>query len=502
MLNNTVTWLSLTQHAKQMESASIASFFTTEEDRLSQFSIQHEGITYDASKALMDKRALDLLLFLCEEAELEQWRDKMFAGEHINNTEDRAVLHTALRANPPRDEVENALAKMQRFCENTHKSGKYKDIVNIGIGGSDLGPRMVYHALKEQSKTGLNVHYVANIDGHDLKRVLGECTPETTLFIVASKTFTTIETLTNAHTAKNWVTEKGLAVKDHFIALSTNMNAVNAFGIEAQNMFPFEEWVGGRFSLWSSIGLSLALGLGFEAFSQLLEGARNIDEHFKQAPLKENIPVLMGLTGLWHDTFLGFPALACLPYDQRLEYFPLYLQQLDMESNGKAVTKDGFTVSYRTGPVVFGQPGTNGQHAFYQHLHQSPMITPCEFIGVVKPDHSYTEHHKILLSNMIAQSQALMLGKQAPEDQPYRAFSGNRPNTTLLLPELTPYHLGQLIALYEHKIFVQGILWQINSFDQWGVELGKVMAKNLLAENNDADTIDPSTAHLKRLCKI
>ncbi len=484
MFNNTVTWHSLKSHAEKIRYASIASFLANEQERQEHFCICDNRLTLDATYALADQRTLDLLLQLARDTRLEEMRDKMFSGEAINITENRAVLHTALRAKNPRPKVKKSLEAMCKFTQKIHNEDKIKTIVNIGIGGSDLGPRMVYHALKDTHKK-LDVHYVANIDGHDLHSVLQHCKAEETLFIIASKTFTTIETLTNAQTAKNWfVKEAGKdKIAEHFVALSTNFEEAKTFGIAEDHIFPFEDWVGGRFSLWSSIGLSLCLGLGFDIFEELLSGARSMDEHFSNAPLEQNMPVLMGLLGFWYRTFLDMPALACLPYDQRLELLPAWLQQLDMESNGKAVSRDGNTIPYPTGPIIFGQPGTNGQHAFYQHLHQSSTITPCEFIGIETPGHPYKDQHKILLANLKAQAQALMEGKTAPDGQPYRGFSGNRPSLTLILPSLSPYHLGQLLALYEHKVFVQGILWDINSFDQWGVELGKALAKEILRQD-------------------
>lgn len=511
MLNNSVTGHSLKSHAEQVKNASILGFFEQDPERLNRLSVSHEDLYFDASKSLIDQKALDLLLAYAKEAELEAWRAKMFAGEAINSSEGRAVLHTALRAEPPRSEVLTSLHKMKKFSQDIRDgiisgaTGKTFDtVVNIGIGGSDLGPRMAYQALKDKYPSKIKVHYVSNVDGHDLDIILKGCIPETTLFLVASKTFTTIETLTNAESARIWLV-KALgqeAVSKHFAALSTNLEKVKAFGIDAENMFPFEEWVGGRYSLWSSIGLSVCIGLGFDVFAGLLSGARNMDRHFQEAPLEKNIPVLMGLIGFWYSTYLNFKAYACLPYDQRLAFLPLWLQQLDMESNGKSISRSGQSLSYATGPIVFGQPGTNGQHAFYQHIHQSKDITPCEFIGFLQPDHGLAGHHKILLANMIAQAQALMCGQSAPEGKPYSAFSGNRPSMTLLFPTLSAYTLGQLLALYEHKIFVQGILWEINSFDQWGVELGKVLARKILETSSNSDTLDPSTEALLKRCSF
>ncbi len=487
MPNKNTIWQQLERLAKQ--SISVPNLIKNEPNRLDHFSVDLDGFYFDASKTRTSQQTLDSLITYAKSCNLEDWRSKMFAGERINNTEDRAVLHTALRASNPRKEVAKSLAHMKRFVQQTHQEKRIKTIVNIGIGGSDLGPRMVYEALKSTQQK-LNVYYVSNIDGHDLQAVLKQCEADKTLFIIASKTFTTIETLTNAETAKKWLVNKlgQNAVKDHFVALSTNSQAAQEFGIDADNIFPFEDWVGGRFSLWSSIGLSLSLGLGFDVFEELLHGAENMDQHFLNAPLEQNIPVLMGLIGFWHISFLNIHALACLPYDQRLEFLPLWLQQLDMESNGKEIDRNGDKVDYITGPYIYGQPGTNGQHAFYQHIHQSPLLTFCEFIGVIEPNHPYKNQHEILLANLVGQSLALTNGQEASKDEPYKQFNGSRPHSVLLLPSLSPFHLGQLLATYEHKIFVQGILWNLNSFDQWGVELGKTLAKKVLDDkNNETD---------------
>jgi glucose-6-phosphate isomerase len=499
MLSKDAIWQELEKQAQQQNS--VPDLLKTETNRLENFSVDLDGFYYDASKTRTSQRTLETLLAYAHSCGLEDWRNKMFSGEHINNTENRAVLHTALRAQNPRKEVTDSLAHIKKFVQQVHNEKCIKTIVNIGIGGSDLGPRMIYQALKSTHKK-LDVHYVSNIDGHDLQAVLKQCKADETLFIIASKTFTTIETLTNAETAKEWlVNELGEnAVKDHFVALSTNSQAAQSFGIDASNIFPFEDWVGGRFSLWSSIGLSLALGLGFEVFEELLQGAESMDKHFLNAPLENNIPVLMGVIGFWHCSFLNIHALACLPYHQRLEYLPLWLQQLDMESNGKEIDRNGDKVNYVTGPYIYGQPGTNGQHAFYQHIHQSPLVTFCEFIGIIKPDHPYQNQHEILLANLVGQSLALTNGQSASKAEPYKQFNGSRPHSILLLPSLSPFHLGQLLAAYEHKIFVQGILWNLNSFDQWGVELGKTLAKDVLSHKNNAT--DPATKELLKRLKL
>lgn len=515
MLNNSMIWHSLKSHAQGIKDTPFEKFFDTDKDRLKHFSIETDGLYFDYSKSALDAHGKALLVEAAKQADLEGWRAKMFAGEAINNTEDRTVWHVALRSKKPPKVVSETLEKMKSFTEQVHSgavkghSGKaFESVINIGIGGSDLGPHMVYEALKsgaDQQRVP-KVHYVANVDAEDLLSALSQCDPETTLILVASKTFTTIETLTNAQTAKEWLLKHfdgdQTAVASHFAALSTNAEAVEAFGIDVARMFPFEDWVGGRFSVWSAIGLSLCLGLGFKAFQDFLDGAEAMDLHFLNAPLDQNLPVMAGLLGYWYRTFLDYLAYAALPYDQRLSLFPLWLQQLDMESNGKAVSRQGNALSWQTGPIVFGQPGTNGQHAFYQHIHQSETVTPCEFIGVLKADHSYQNHQDILLANMIAQAQALMEGQKAPEGQPWRGFSGNRPSTCLLLPALNAYTLGQLLALYEHKIFVQGVLWDINSFDQWGVELGKVLAKNILGDKTKSAKLDPSTAELVKRAKL
>lgn len=493
------------------------ALFAQDKNRAQKYSLSHDGLFADFSKNDISDDVLSALLTLAEEQDIEGWREKMFAGDKINNTEDRAVLHTALRR-PPNDEVivngENimpfihkTLERMKEFCTQVHGgewkgyTGKRIDtIVNIGIGGSDLGPYMVCESLKSFTVEGLNVYFVSNVDGTHLAQALEACNPETTLFLVASKTFTTQETMTNARSARQWLLDTAKddsAVAKHFVALSTNAQAVADFGIAPDNMFPFREWVGGRYSLWSAIGLSIALAVGFDNFKELLAGAHAMDTHFRTAPLDKNMPVLMALIGVWHRNFMRRGALAVLPYDQNLHRFPAFLQQLDMESNGKGVDRDGNMLDYDTGPLVFGEPGTNGQHAFYQWIHQGPDVVPCDFIAAKQSNYPLGRHHALLLTNMVAQSRALMQGRTLDEagGDPHRVFNGNRPSTTLLMEKIDPYHLGMLIALYEHKVFVQGIIWGINSFDQFGVELGKEMANAI--EGGATQESDPSTLHLK-----
>jgi len=443
----------------------------------------------------------------------------MFAGEKINLTEDRAVLHIALRNRSNRSinvdgqdvmpKVNRVLEKMRAFSELV-RGGEWRgytgkpitDIVNIGIGGSDLGPKMVCEALKPYAQPGLNVHFVSNVDSTDLVETLKNLNPETSLFLVASKTFTTQETMTNAHSARAWLLETAQdesAIAKHFVAISTNKEAVKKFGIDPKNMFEFWDWVGGRYSLWSAIGLSIALYLGMDHFEELLEGAHQVDQHFYTAPFEKNIPVIMALLGIWYNNFFDADSYAILPYDQYLAHFPAYFQQGDMESNGKRVDKDGHEVTYSTGPIIWGQPGTNGQHAFYQLIHQGTKLIPCDFLAAVNTHNPLGEHHDILLSNFLAQTEALMKGKTADEVRselaeegysgerlerlvPAKTFPGNRPTNSFLYPKLTPQVLGSLIALYEHKIFAQGVIWHVNSFDQMGVELGKQLAKKILPE--------------------
>lgn len=519
MLTKSPEWTALQKEQEDLSTSHMVDLFEQSADRAKSFTIEYDGLFVDYSKNIIEQSTIEKLISLAKAQDLEGWRDKMFAGDPINTTENRAVLHTALRATKESKiiyqgknvvpDIYNILQKMEGYTNAVHSgdvrgaTGKtFETIVNIGIGGSDLGPLMVCEALKPWQKNNIPVRFVSNIDGEHLNQALKDLNPETTLFIVASKTFTTQETLTNAETAKSWLIDKlgsdENVVQSHFIALSTNLDAVKKFGISEDNMFPFEDWVGGRYSLWSAIGLSICLSVGFENFRKLLDGAHSMDHHFQNAPLEENIPVILGLLGVWHRNFWNYPAHAVLPYSQLLHRFPAFLQQLDMESNGKFITRDGRKTDYNTGPIVFGEPGTNGQHAFYQLIHQGTTIIPCDFIAPINAEHNYKDHHKKLLANMVAQSQALMTGRHK-ENQNIKAekqFTGNRPSNTILLNRLTPYSLGQLIALYEHKVFVQGIIWNINSFDQWGVELGKELTKKILGSENKMSNMDSSTASL------
>jgi glucose-6-phosphate isomerase len=512
-------WKALQEHSKAIQTSSLNSLFAEDKDRFSKFSTNNENLLFDYSKQRVTKETIDLLMELAAASKLEEKREDFFSGATINHTEGRAVLHTALR-DPQKNDmsvdgenvstfVENILNKMESFCRDVHSgshtgfTGKaIKHVVSIGIGGSDLGPRMVVNALRCYQTKGITPHFVANIDGADLDAALQKIDPETTLFVVASKTFTTQETLANAHTAKKWLIKK-LGSEDcisrHFIALSTNIEAATTFGIKEDNIFPFKDWVGGRFSLWSAIGLSIMLTLGVKAFRDLLGGAHAMDTHFRTAKLKENIPVLLAMIGVWNRNFLGWDGLAILPYAQDLTDLPLFLQQLEMESNGKNVDNEGNPITdYHTAPIIFGQAGTNGQHAFYQMMHQGTITIPADFIGFREPNHTLAGHHTLLNNNMVAQSQALMKGRTLEEadNNPHRVFKGNHPSSTLILDKLDPHSLGMLLALYEHKVFVQGVIWNINSFDQYGVELGKELAKKL--ESGKIGDVDSSTSGLLR----
>ncbi len=521
LLSETAAHASLLHHAEDMRAGSLRTLFASDPGRFDRFSLRLDDVLLDYSKNLISAETLDLLLALAREQGVESWRDRMMGGEPINTTENRAVLHVALRnrANRPvlvdgadvMPDVNAVLAKMKAFSDAvrdgtwTGVTGKrVTDVVNIGIGGSDLGPVMVSEALKAYHQDGLHLHFVSNVDGTHITETLRRLDPETTLFLVASKTFTTQETLTNARTARGWLVEAlgEAAVRNHFAALSTNAKDVAAFGIDTANMFEFWDWVGGRYSLWSAIGLPVAIAIGFERFEELLAGAHAMDEHFRTAPLDRNMPVLMALLGVWYADYLDAPAIAVLPYDQYLHRLPAYLQQLDMESNGKRATRGGRIVDYATGPVLFGEPGTNGQHSFYQLLHQGTRLVPCDFIAPAISHNPVGDHHAILLSNVFAQAEALAFGKTDDEARaelaaqgvdgealealvPHKIFPGNRPSNTILMKRVDPRTLGMLIALYEHKVFVQGVLWDVNSFDQWGVELGKQLAKRILPELTD-----------------
>ncbi len=510
-------WKELEAIGNTYHSKTIQGLFDANNTRFETHSLRSIGFFLDYSKQRITNDILAKLSQLLTEHGFETKRDAMFKGDIINNTEQRAVLHTALRR-PSNDVVEvagenimpavhGALNKMEAFSDSvrdgSHKgvTGKViKNIVSIGIGGSDLGPRLVSEALikcaKPQDKI-LNTYFVSNIDGDDIESAFAQCDASETLFVVISKSFKTQETLTNALTARQWLKDnlpEGADIAPHFVAVSSNITTVEAFGIHSDNIFPMWDWVNGRFSLWSAVGLSLCLQHGFDKFRALLDGAYEMDQHFLTTNLKENLPVLTALIGVWNRNFLNFSTLAILPYAQSLLYFPAFLQQLEMESNGKDVDYDGTPITdYKTGPVMFGEVGTNGQHSFYQLLHQGSDITPCDFIGVLNPDTSLPNHHELLLSHMLAQGQAMMQGRQNP-DKPYQYFHGNRPNTTLLMDTMDAHSLGKLIALYEHKTFVQGVMWHVNSFDQYGVELGKELSQKL--ENKDLSDADSSTQGL------
>jgi glucose-6-phosphate isomerase len=525
-LTASTAWLALRDHARQTRDRHLRDLFAADPERFTRFSRHLDDILVDFSKQRISQITLDLLVALARQCDLDVAIERMFKGEKINSTEQRAVLHVALRnrSNLPilvdgadvMPAVNAVLAKMRGFSEAV-RSGAWRgytgeaitDVVNIGIGGSDLGPKMVTRALAPYAQPGLRAHFVSNVDGTDIAETLARLNPATTLFLVASKTFTTQETMTNAHTARRWFLDAArdeAAIAKHFAALSTNTAAVRAFGIDPANMFEFWDWVGGRYSLWSAIGLSIALYVGMDRFEELLTGAHAVDEHFRRAPLAQNIPVIMALLGIWYNNFLGAETHAILPYDQSLQYFADYFQQGDMESNGKSVTHDGRWVDYATGPILWGQPGTNGQHAFYQLIHQGTKLIPCDFLAPAQSHHPLGEHHAILLSNFFAQTEALAFGKTSDAVRAElvtqgvhgeqletlvaaKTFTGNRPTTSILFQKLTPATLGKLIALYEHKIFVQGVVWGINSFDQMGVELGKVLAKVILPELADDTTV-------------
>lgn len=525
-LVNSPAWQALQKHQQEMADVQMRDLFAQDPQRFKRFSLRFGDILFDYSKNRITEQTMTLLLNLVRQVHLEEQIRAMFNGEKINVTENRAVLHIALRNRSNRPiyvdgvdvmpEVNRVLEKMRVFSEDV-RSGRWKgytgkaitDIVNIGIGGSDLGPKMVCQALRPYSRPDLRVHFVSNVDSTDLVEVLKKVNPETVLFLIASKTFTTQETMLNAQSARAWFLETARdesAIARHFVAISTNTAAVEKFGIDTRNMFEFWDWVGGRYSLWSAIGLSIALFIGMDHFEELLTGAFRVDEYFRTTPFERNIPVIMALLGIWYNNFFGAQSLAILPYDQNLEYFPDYFQQGDMESNGKSVTREGQQVDYSTGPVVWGQPGTNGQHAFYQLIHQGTKLVPCDFLAAAKSQNPLGDHQSVLLSNFFAQTEALMKGRTPEEARaeliaegysgealeklvPAKTFPGNRPTNSFLYPELTPETLGSLIALYEHKIFTQGVIWNINSFDQMGVELGKQLAKKILPELQSGEKI-------------
>lgn len=528
LLTQSLPWQRLVEHVRTVAGLSMRTLFATDPGRFARYSLKVGDIFLDYSKNIITDETLTLLQNLAKASDVEGWRARMFSGDTINTTEGRSVLHTALRNHSESPvivngedvmpQVRRVLARMYR-CADALSSGDWRgwdgrpitDVVNIGIGGSDLGPAMVTQALTPYHQPGLRAHFVSNVDATHLAETLRHLDPRTTLFVIASKTFTTQETMMNAHSARNWFVTRGgpeAMIERHFVAVSTNSEAVTAFGIPHQNQFEFWDWVGGRYSLWSAIGLPICLMVGSEHFGALLRGAHEMDEHFQHAPVTANMPILLALLGVWYN-LLGAESYAVLPYDQYLARLPAYLQQLDMESNGKGVDRNGCQVDYATGPIVWGEPGTNGQHAFYQLIHQGTRLVPADFIASIESHNPIGDHHEVLLSNFFAQTEALMKGKTAEEANreliaaglsgenlnrlaPHKIFPGNRPTNSILLQRLTPHTLGALLALYEHKVFVQGIIWNVNSFDQWGVELGKQLARAILTELRGAT---PATHH-------
>ncbi|MGE5607989.1 MAG: glucose-6-phosphate isomerase [Bacillota bacterium] len=528
-LTNSPAWKALQANQQQLASTPMRQLFASDPNRFQKYSLTFNDLLLDYSKNRITDETLRLLLQLAEQAGLKGWIERMFSGQKINFTENRAVLHIALRNRSNRSilvdgkdvmpGVNRVLQQMRSFVERV-RSGQWTgytglpitDVVNIGIGGSDLGPVMVTEALKPYASPKLHVHFVSNVDGTHIAETLRHLNPATTLFIIASKTFTTQETMANAKTARDWFLLSGAsapAIAKHFVAVSTAREKVIAFGIDPANMFEFWDWVGGRYSLWSAIGLSIALSLGMDNFEELLQGAHEMDEHFRSAPFQQNLPVILALLGVWYNNFWDAQSQAILPYDQYMHRFAAYFQQGDMESNGKYITRDNQPVDYQTGPIIWGEPGTNGQHAFYQLIHQGTKLIPCDFIAAIETHNPAGRHHTLLLSNFFAQTEALMKGKTAEEVRaelakegkspekieqllPHKVFPGNRPTNSILVQKLTPRTLGSLIAMYEHKIFTQGILWNINSFDQWGVELGKQLANRILPE---LDSAGPVTSH-------
>ncbi len=537
---NIPEWQSLVRHYSDLKYLSMREQFVLDSGRVESFSVESGELLLDYSKNRVTTETMEKLVALAESVDMKGWIDRMYSGEAINNTEGRAVLHIALRnrSNTPiivdgedvMPGVNRVLEQMKAFCDSVHtgkwlgfSDKKITDIVNIGIGGSDLGPAMICDALEPYGIDGMKVHFVSNVDGTDLSTTLEKLNPETTLFVVASKTFTTQETLTNAQSARTWFLKQGSQedVAKHFVAVSTNATAVANFGIDTNNMFEIWDWVGGRYSLWSAIGLPIALYIGMENFERLLDGAHEMDNHFKEQPLSKNMPVIMGMLGIWYTNFFGSQTHAIVPYDHSLARFPSHMQQLDMESNGKVTNRQGQRLSYKTGPVIWGTPGTNGQHAYFQLIHQGTQLIPVDFVLPVNSHYPECDHQSILLANGLAQSEALMRGKNAEEVRqelveegfegkeleallPHKVFPGNRPSNTLIFPKLTPEMLGQLVALYEHKVFVQGTVWNINSFDQWGVELGKQLAKAILPDLQSDQEIavhDSSTTNLINLIR-
>jgi glucose-6-phosphate isomerase len=528
-LTRSPAWQALSSHHEDIRKQTMREMFKSDVNRFDKFSLRLDGLLFDYSKNIITEETLSLLINLAKQSNLNDWIHRQFNGEKINTSEGRAVLHTALRA--PKEskvnvdgkniipDVHRVLDHMRRYTEGVRSGGtlgftgkKICHIVNIGIGGSALGPLMACEALKPYASDELSAHFVSNVDATDIAEVLKKLDPEKTLFIVSSKTFTTQETLTNARTARAWLVDRlgaEEAVAKHFVAVSTNLTETSKFGIHPENVFEFWDWVGGRYSLWSAIGLPIALYIGMDNFERLLAGAHAMDEHFRHAPLEKNMPVILGLLGVWYGNFFGIGSHAVLPYDQYLHHFPAYLQQLEMESNGKRVDRVGTAVDYDTEFTIWGEPGTNGQHSFYQLIHQGTRMVPADFLAPLTSHNPLGEHHAMLLSNCFAQTEALMLGKTEPEARaelvaqglsgdalesllPNKVFPGNRPSNTLLFEKLDPYTLGMLIALYEQKVFVEGVVWNINSFDQWGVEFGKQLANKLLPELQSSTT---ATAH-------
>lgn len=534
-LKQSAAWIALSQHRRMVAELRLRDLFEKDPHRFQRFSVELDGLLLDYSKNLITEDTLRLLLDLAAEADLPHWRQRLFAGEPINHTEQRPALHTALRSGSSdpllvagedvRVQVRDALARMEGLATSI-RNGSYHgytgqpihDVVHIGIGGSDLGPRLVLQALAAQHD-GPRVHFVSNIDGVELADCVRHLQPETTLVTIVSKSFTTQETRANAEAARQWFVEAGAdaeAIRRHFIAVSSNLKQAQAFGIDPERLFPIWDWVGGRYSLWSAVGLPIAIGCGMDVFRQLLQGAERMDQHFETTPLEQNMPVLLALLGIWYINFMGLTTHAVIPYSERLRVLPAYLEQLEMESNGKAVDRDGAPVEYATAPVLWGQTGTVSQHAFFQALHQGTQVVPIDFIGIAEPLDGYEDLHEQLMANLFAQSEALMRGQDADEARqemaqqrfaaeqidsllPFRVFPGNRPSTTLLMRTLAPQSLGMLIALYEHKVFVQSVIWRINAFDQWGVELGKRLANGLLPalqEGSGLTSHDSSTRGL------
>jgi len=531
------SYAKLKRHQASIADLHMRELFANDPERFSRFSLLHDELLVDFSKNRMTEETLTLLFEMAREAKVEMWRDRMFSGEKINNTENRAVLHTALRNRINRPifvdgenvmpRVNKVLGQMCVFAEQV-RSGQWRgyadeaitDVVNIGIGGSDLGPKMICEALTPYRHKRLNMHFLSNIDGTNVEQILAQLNPQTTLFIIASKSFATQETMTNAHSCRRWFLQHAIDerhIAKHFVAVSTNKQAITKFGIDSRNMFEFWDWVGGRYSLWSAIGLPIVLSIGFQNYIELLEGAFNMDEHFRLAPLEENLPVILAVIGIWYNNFFNAESEVILPYDHYLRSLPIYLEQADMESNGKSVDRDGKHVDYSTGSIVWGATGINGQHAFYQLIHQGTKLIPADFIASMQTHSLLTDHHEIMISNFLAQTEALMLGRTLEETKaslkargedpeqvdPVRLnqmiFRGNNPSNSILIKKLTPRNMGSLIAMYEHKIFVQGIIWNLNSYDQWGVELGKQLAKTILPElspKNPLSEHDPSTTNL------